>query len=286
MPGPIISLTTDFGSLSGYSGTVKGVLLSINPTTTIVDISHEVPPQDIAHGAFVLGSAYRYFDRTTIHVAVVDPGVGTSRHALLLITPSGQFLAPDNGLLTYVVLDQAGDAKPLRSDLGFMEPAKLVLPEGCEAYSLTKEKYWKHPVSRTFHGRDIFASVAAHLSLGTSPHELGEPLDNIVVLKAWSGSIDGKHIKGSVIFVDGFGNLVTNLRSNQVPTGQVSVEISGEVLQGIAGTFSEADELMALHGSHGYLEVAARDGSAATRLQAGVGDIVRVLALEEPEDAD
>ncbi len=276
MPAPIISLTTDFGSVSSYAGTVKGVLLGINPASTIVDISHDVPAQDISHGAFVLGSAYRYFDDSTIHLAVVDPGVGSSRRAILLVTPEGRFLAPDNGLLTYVVMGQVSEPS-LVSGVGFMEPALAAVPEGCAAYAITRPEYWLHPISRTFHARDIFAPVAAHLSLGVSPHTVGEQVDTITVLNACSEPDDETILRGRVIFVDGFGNLVTNLRSNRISNGAVSVEICGESLSGIAGTFAEADGLMALHGSHGYLEVAERNGSAARRLQARVGDSVKVL---------
>ena len=276
MTGNTISLTTDFGSASGYPGSVKGVLLGINPAANIVDISHDVPPQDIAHGAFVLGSVYRHFDDGAIHVAVVDPGVGTSRRAILLITPVGRFLAPDNGLLTYVVLDRTGDTAPPGTDAGFMEPVLTPLPEGCAAYAVTKPEYWRHPVSATFHGRDIFAPVAAHLSLGVAQDDLGERVDSMVVLNAWPRLEGGATFDGNVIFVDGFGNLVTNLRSDRIPAGPVSVDVGGELLQGISETYAEADGLMALHGSHGYLEVAERNGNAAARLQAGVGDAVKV----------
>ena len=278
MTATTISLTTDFGPASGYAGAVKGVLLGIDPAANIVDISHDVPPQDIAHGAFVLGSAYRYFDDTAIHVAVVDPGVGTSRRALLLITPAGRFLAPDNGLLTYVLADRAGDTAPPGTGVSFMAPVLTPVPEGCTAYAITRPEYWRHPVSATFHGRDIFAPVAAHLSLGVDPENVGERVDSMVVLNVWPGPADGATLDGHVIFVDGFGNLVTNLRSDRIPAGPVSIEVRGERLQGIAETYGEADGLMALHGSHGYLEVAERNGSAAARLQAQVGDAVRVLA--------
>ena len=276
MTATTISLTTDFGSASGYAGAVKGVLLGINPAANIVDISHDVPPQDIAHGAFVLGSAYRYFDDAAIHVAVVDPGVGTSRRALVLITPAGRFLAPDNGLLTYVLLNQAVDSAPPGPDVGFMAPVLTPVPKICAAYAITNPAYWRHPVSGTFHGRDIFAPVAAHLSLGVDPADLGERVDSMVVLNAWPGPDDGATRNGNVIFVDGYGNLVTNLRSDRVPAGPVSVDVGGELIQGIVGTYGEADGLMALHGSHGYLEVAERNGSAAARLEARVGDAVRV----------
>lgn len=223
MPAPIISLTTDFGSVSGYAGTVKGVLLGINPASTIVDISHDVPAQDISHGAFVLGSAYRYFDNSTIHLAVVDSGVGSSRRAILLVTPEGRFLAPDNGLLTYVVMGHASEPFAV-SCVGFMEPVLVAVPEGCAAYATTRPEYWRHPVRRTFQARDIFAPVAAHLSLGVAPNTVGEQVDIITALNAWSEPDDDAVLHGRVIFVDGFGNLVTNLRSDCVQIGFRAVQ--------------------------------------------------------------
>ncbi len=202
--------------------------------------------------------------------------MGSSRRALLLLTPTGRFLAPDNGLLTYVVLDHANDMASSGPDAGIMAPVQAPVPDGCTAYAITNPEYRQRPVSSTFHGRDIFAPVAAHFSLGVAPDDLGERVDSIVVLNAWPEPADGATLDGSVIFVDGFGNLVTNLRSDLIPAGPVSIEIGGKRLHGTTETYAEADGLLALHGSHGYLEGAERNGSAAARLQARVGDAVWV----------
>jgi S-adenosylmethionine hydrolase len=257
------------------------VVLGISPDVTLVDISHDVPPQDIGHGAFVLGSAYRYFTPETIHVAVVDPGVGTPRRALLVVTPSGRFLAPDNGLLAYVLEDEKirqGRDKAVGSSAGnFMEPLPVPVPRGCSAYALTKSEYWRQPVSRTFHGRDIFAAVAGHLSRGVSPRELGEEVDSVLALHVPAPVARDGGVEGCILFVDHFGNLVTNIRSADLPGGEVQVEIGGVRIAGLSKTFADAEGLLALVGSRGYLEIAEANGSAAERLGAGVGARVRVV---------
>ena len=282
MSPPIISLTTDFGTAGGYVGAMKGVILSIDPGIALVDISHDVPPQDIAHGAFVLGSAYRYFTTGTVHVAVVDPGVGTSRRPVLVVTPAGMFLAPDNGLLTYVLADhqgpgpQTGAGATCEGD--FMQPVIMPVPEGCSAYVLTRSAYWRHPVSDTFHGRDVFAPVAAHLSHGVPPHRMGDPVEEIVFLDPLRSGSHGGMVEGQIIFVDHFGNLVSNIRSSHLPGGGVEVEVGGTVVHGLIRTYAETKGLAALVGSHGYLEIAERNGNAAVRLGVGVGGRVRVVA--------
>ena len=277
----VITLTTDFGTRDGYVGALKGVALGINPDVALVDISHDIPPQDIAHGAFVIGSTYRYFPDGTIHVGVVDPGVGTSRGGLLVITPVGRFLAPDNGLLTYVLADhlaqdtREGLAVPRRE---FMEPIATPVPGGCSAYWLTSTEYWRHPVSDTFHGRDIFVPVAAHLSLGVRPDQMGEAVDEVICLSVPPPREDEGAVEGRVIFVDRFGNLVSNIRSAHLGGGSIQVEIERGRVGGLGRTYGEGTGLRALIGSHGYLEIAERNDSAADRLAAGVGSVVRVTA--------
>ena len=280
MSPSIITLTTDFGAAGGYVGSMKGVALGINPDAILVDISHEVPAQDIAHGAFVLGSVHRYFSPDTVHVGVVDPGVGTSRRALLLVTPTGVFVAPDNGLLTHVLADQAaqGGATPVADPQGaqFLEPLNAPVPDGCSAYTLTRPEFWHHPVSSTFHGRDVFAPVAAHLSLGVPPERFGEPIDDVVWLNLCPPTNRDGAVDGRVIFVDGFGNLVSNIRADRLPGTNIEVSVGGCVVKGLRETFAGEDGLLALIGSHGYLEIAERNGSAASRLSVGVGDKIRV----------
>ena len=281
MSSAIVTLTSDFGAGDAYVGAMKGVLLGISPDVTLVDISHDVPPQDIGHGAFVLGSAYRYFPPETIHVAVVDPGVGTGRRALLLVTPSGRFLAPDNGLLTYVLADErrrpASDNVTGSADSDFMEPLPVPVPGGCSAYSLTNQEYWRHPVSRTFHGRDIFAAVAGHLSRGVPPQELGEEVDSVLALYVPAPVARDGVVEGWILFVDHFGNLVSNIRSADLPGSEVQVEIGGVPIAGLSRTFADSEGLLALVGSRDYLEIAEANGSAAERLGVGVGARVRVV---------
>ena len=277
MSPQIISLTTDFGAGGEYVGALKGVLLGINPGATIVDITHHIPPQDVAHGAFVWGSACGYFPSGAVHVGVVDPGVGTPRRAILLITPSGHFLAPDNGMLTYLLRKHGAGPPP--SDAGFMEPVATRVPEGCRAFSLTRREYWLETVSDTFHGRDIFAPVAAHVSMGVAPEALGEPVEELTALNIMWQAKNGDTVEGRIIFVDHFGNLVTNVDGSLVRSGQASVEVAGAHIEGMSRTFSDGEGLVALVGSHGYLEIAQRNGSAARRLSAGVGSEVRVTSI-------
>lgn len=156
-----VTLTTDFGTADGYAAAMKGVILGINPAARLVDISHGIQAQNIPQAAFVLGTACPYFPDGTVHLVVVDPGVGTARRAVILKTPRAYFVAPDNGVLSYVVRD---GEKADRAEKG---PRHIKLPPGLEAVSITRPRFWRQPVSATFHGRDIFAPVAARLSLGS-----------------------------------------------------------------------------------------------------------------------
>jgi len=170
----IITLTTDFGYDDAYVAAVKGVILSTNPMAQIVDIAHSVEPQNIAQGAFVLGVACRYFPKNTIHLAIVDPGVGSERRGIILKTSSAVFVAPDNGILSYVVSDLC-----LAEDQSARHPrdfGRMAFKTGLEAAAISDPRFWRQPVSSTFHGRDIFAPVAAGLSLGISIYEFGEKI--------------------------------------------------------------------------------------------------------------
>ncbi|HEU4758499.1 MAG TPA: SAM-dependent chlorinase/fluorinase, partial [Dehalococcoidia bacterium] len=162
----LITLTTDFGLADAYVGEVKGVIHSIAPAATIVDISHEVPPQAIEEGAFVLAAAWRYFPVGTVHVAVVDPGVGTERAAIAVVTEQAVFVGPDNGVLSAALPEEARK----RAGAG---PRRVALPRGTAAFLLTNERFQRQPVSATFHGRDIFAPAAAHIASGVRPEEMG-----------------------------------------------------------------------------------------------------------------
>ena len=270
-PTPVIALTTDFGVRDPYVGVMKGVILGINPRASIVDVSHEVAPQAIDQGAFIVGSSHPFFPNGTIHVVVVDPGVGTSRKPVLVCTPTARFLAPDNGVLTHVVR------------AGYPGDGKEGLPPGYEAYELTNRKLWLEPVSNTFHGRDVFAPVAAHLSLGVPPWDVGPRLSRITLLPQASVAWDGPVLEGSIVHVDRYGNLITDVPQGLLPsTGDLVVEVAGRRIHGLSHSYAEAESLLAIVGSNATLEVSVRSGSAADVLGAGVGDAVRVTSPPPP----
>src|SRR4030043_1236973 len=176
---PVITLTTDFGTGEAYVAIMKGVILGINPAANIIDISHSIEPQNILQAAFLLNMAYRYFPTQTVHMAIVDPDVGSERQGVILKTPSAFFVAPDNGVLSYIINEFSPQGSALQSsrDLGAVK-----LKKGLEAAAITDPRFWRHPVSSTFHGRDIFAPVAAGLSLGISPYEFGEKINSLHML--------------------------------------------------------------------------------------------------------
>ena len=267
---PLITLTTDFGTTDPYVGIMKGVILGINPDAHIVDISHHVQPQSILQGAYVIGSSHRYFPQGTVHVVVVDPGVGTSRNALLLVTPTARFLAPDNGVLSYIVAEALGD--------GHQDPSagQLSVPDGYEAYRLTAPEYWLQPVSATFHGRDVFAPVAAHLSRGVPPEKMGDRVSNITWTAPLQPRWEGDELVGQIVHLDHFGNLITNIPAELLPAqGSVVVGIKDHRIEGLSPSYAEGGPLLAIVGSCGTVEVSVKNGSAAEELGAKIGDPVR-----------
>ena len=279
---PII-LTTDFGLIDSYVGVMKGVMLGINPRAVIVDLTHQIQPQNILQASFTLATSYCFFPNESIHAVVVDPGVGTTRRAILLVTPRGRFLAPDNGVLSGVLGGYV--------DVAPSKPGSIPVPDGLTAFSLINPTYWLESVSQTFHGRDVFAPVAAHLSLGVAYTDLGEPIEDIAWLPAPLPVRDGYTIGGEIIMVDHFGNLISNIPALMLSDGKASgktvmVEIGGRKILGLSRTFhddaqsevsSASNKLVALLGSNGYMEVAYPDGSAAALLEAGAGEPVRVV---------
>ena len=270
MPGHLITLLTDFGHADAYAGVMKGVILGIDPSATVVDLTHDVPPQDIVQGAFLLGTAWQTFPADTIHVAVVDPGVGTDRRALLVQGGGHTFLAPDNGLLSFVLPGDEGQGDSF-------QPYTGPVPEGYTARALTNQRYWRHPVSATFHGRDIFAPVAAHLSAGVPVDDLGEEVSTLVRLAVAEPRWDRDELIGRVVHIDRFGNVITNIPEALTRGGQMlTIELGGRTLQGLATTYGAGVGLVALIGSHGHLEIAVRDGNAAELLGIKVGDEVQV----------
>jgi S-adenosylmethionine hydrolase len=256
----IITLTTDFGVGSRYVAAMKGVILSINPHATIVDLSHGVPPRNIRAGAIVLAETVCWFPPGTIHVAVIDPGVGSKRRVVYAQIGTQQFVAPDNGVL---------------SRLALLEPPSKI-------FGIEERKHWLPEVSRTFHGRDVMAPVAARLSLGLSPEKLGPPVKQLVELPWAEVEQVPNRIEGEVIEVDSFGNLITNITRAMlegVPGGDsVIITCEDHETQGIFATFSDQPPmtLMAHVGSTGRLELAIVDENASAMLGVKVGAPVRV----------
>jgi S-adenosylmethionine hydrolase len=257
MPDPIITLTTDFGATAPYADSMKGVILSLNPAARLVDLTHQVPPQDVRHAAFFLAAAVPCFPPEALHVVVVDPGVGSAR-ALLYVEAGGRrLLAPDNGCWT--LLDGAGAARVIR---------------------LAEPRFWRQPVSATFHGRDILAPVAAHLSLGTDPARLGPPVEEWVRLPMPAPLPVTNGYGGEVVFVDDFGNIMTNIRADW-DRGPDALTVGQTTLTGAfrwVRTYAEAapGSLVALRSSGGLLEIAVAQGSATQRLGARVGTPVKI----------
>ncbi|MBZ0220804.1 MAG: S-adenosyl-l-methionine hydroxide adenosyltransferase family protein [Candidatus Methylomirabilis sp.] len=259
----IITLTTDFGLKDPYQGAMKGAILSINPGVRIVDITHLVQPGNILEGAFVLLGASRYFPEKTIHVAVVDPGVGGDRKPILVETRRFFYIGPDNGLLSPSV----------RED-GILR-----------AVELTNRELFRDEVMSTFHGRDIFGPVAAHLSLGAKPEETGQALDKILALDLPKTVPEKGGLRGEVVYIDSFGNLITNIRREDLSAldgTAVEVTVKNAALTGLKKTYAmvEKGAATALIGSTGYLEVAVNRGNAAEALGARVGDTVAVRAVK------
>jgi len=276
----IITLTTDFGYDDPYVAAVKGAILSINPEANIVDISHSIAPQNILQGAFTLSVAYRYFPKQTIHMAIVDPGVGSERRGIILKTASAFFVAPDNGILSYVIDDLFPNVVPQSIGQGprNQTTTEVLFKKGLEAAAITDPRFWRHPVSPTFHGRDIFAPVAAGISLGISIYEFGEKINSLHILPIPKPSPDPQgNLVGQILHIDRFGNLITNVKNADLPGKDVTVEVAGQRIQGITDYYAQNKGVMAIVGSSGYLEVSLRDGNASDFLGLTVGDQVRVI---------
>ena len=271
---PIVTLTTDFGTSDSYVGTMKGVILRLNPHASIVDITHGVPPQDVHSGAFQFDSASPYFPPGTIHVVVVDPGVGTERKPILVVGPDAYFICPDNGLLSYCFI-RAGFPLPRSEPFG---TGPVSLPKGWRAYHLNNPQFWNNPVSSTFHGRDLFAPVAGYLSRGVPPERMGVPLGEVAAFSVPMPLEQGGQLLGSVLSVDRFGNLVTNIPAGSLASrgAPITIDVGGHQLRGLANSYQAGAPLLAIIGSHGYLEISAANGNAGALLGLGVGANVRV----------
>ena len=255
----VLTLLSDFGSKDIYVGVMKGVIASINSNLTLVDLTHEIPPQDVAAGRFCLLNAYRYFPPGTVHLAVVDPGVGSRRRSVAVQFDGGFLVGPDNGLLT-----------------GVLSEVSIV-----GAVELTNPEYWRCPEpSHTFHGRDIFAPVAAHLASGVPLAALGRalPPETLVKLDIPPCHRTGDHITGVIQYVDGFGNLITNIRARDIPNQTWSLRVAKHHIPG-GKTYSDAPtgQPLALIGSSGWVEIAITRGNARHQLGLKVGDGVVVI---------
>ncbi len=271
----IITLTTDFGLADAYVAAMKGVILGINPEVKLVDICHSIKPQNIAEAAFVLSTACEFFPHRTIHLVVVDPGVGTERKAIILRTPAADFIAPDNSVLSYII--QRYSTRPAEGNRQVLEPGT-----GLEAIAITRPQFWRSPVSPTFHGRDIFAPVAARLSLGITPADFGESIDTLTVLPLPRPrqNPDGTLV-GHILHIDNFGNLVTNIRSADLPSKvqSLTIDVGNETISGLSHTYGSTGGLLALIGSSDYLEISLHEGDARAFLNASVGDEVKIRGL-------
>ena len=266
----IITLTTDFGLADPYVASMKGAILSLNPQAILVDVSHSMGPRRIEQAAFLLQAACPYFPAGTIHLAVVDPGVGTERTAMALQTPGGTFVGPDNGVLSAAL---PADVRSAAAEGG----GRVRFVEDVLGVALTNPRYHRQPVSDTFHGRDIFAPAAAHLSLGVPLTELGEAIEDAFVLPPFRATRrpDGS-LAGRVIHIDNFGNLITDIHGDDLGSRRVTVEIAERQIVGIDHTYAGKRRLTALVSSYGFLEIALPGASAAQEICVDIGEPVKV----------
>ncbi len=269
MKSGLITMLTDFGLKDPYVGVMKGVVLGINPAATVVDITHQVPPGNILIASTLLRDAISYFPKGTVHVAVVDPGVGTQRRPIAVSTDDFFLVGPDNGLFW-----------PLLS--GRKE---------WKAYHLIEERFFLPEVSSTFHGRDIFSPVAAHLSLGVRPEAMGPQVSDLVQLKLPGVVVGKKGLRGVVIRVDRFGNLITNIDASTLEEltkkGAPEVRVGDLAIKGIKRTYGEVPkgEALALLGSGGYLEISVNQGRASDLVGVPEEEILGMAVQVSIEDS-
>lgn len=263
----IITLLSDFGQRDSYVGSMKGVVLGINPAAVLVDISHEVRPHHIFEAALVLRGAYRYFPAGTIHVAVVDPGVGSSRRGIVARGGGHMFVGPDNGIF------------------GLVYPQL----EALKIYHLRNTQFFRPEISATFHGRDVFAPAAAYLSTGVAPEAMGPEVTDPVELAVPAPEVGPERIRGEVVYTDAFGNLITNIERTHVKhfehCAQLTVKVGNTVLERVCRHYQEVQcgKPLALIGSGGFLEIAVREGNARNLLSVEEGDEVVVMGLKARE---
>ena len=259
----IITLTTDFGIRDTYVGIMKGVILGINPDVQVVDLTHAIPPQDIHDAAFTIHAAHRYFPKGTIHTIVVDPGVGTDRQAIVCEIEGTFFVCPNNGILSYLLQDIGNTTENTMNAVTIQNP-DYFLPE----------------VSNTFHGRDIFAPVAAHLSLGVPLANIGPLLQDLVEFPILTPRVSGNTITGHIVKIDRFGNGITNISESTLTDAATSYEIrvGNTRLKRVNRAYAESEvgEPLAIIGSYGLLEIAINGGNAEISLGLKWGDVVEI----------
>jgi S-adenosylmethionine hydrolase len=247
----VITITTDFGNSDGFVGVMKGVMLGIENDLKFVDLCNDIAPGDIASGAWTLANSYHFFPKGTIHLAIVDPGVGSSRRGLVVRSAGHLFVAPDNGLLTGV-LQEVG---------------------AVDCYRINQPQYWRSEVSATFHGRDIFAPVAAHLASGVDAAAVGEEIDfeSLVRLPSAPMEIGSDTVRGAVVHIDRFGNLITNIPATALESARHCVIHEKQVPVGETYSSVPPGHALALPGSHGFVEIGVNSGRAHASLDARVG---------------
>jgi hypothetical protein len=256
MKRPIITLVTDFGTNDGYVGAIKGVIKRINPQVEIVDITHDIEPFNILGAAFTLNNFYGYFPQNTIHLVVVDPGVGSKRQPLLIKTENFYFVGPDNGIFSFVLQNESIN----------------------EIINLSNDKYHLSKSSSTFHARDIFAPVAAYLSLGVVVKEFGAPAKECIKLVIPQPQSSKKGIVGEIIHIDNFGNLITNIDANSIKASRIMIEIKKKKINRISKSYFDIPEkkIGAVVGSSNLLEISINQGNASQILKANIGTPIRV----------
>ena len=265
---PIITLTTDFGIRDTYVGIMKGVILGINPNAKLVDLTHDIPPQDIYEAAFSIYAAHNYFPNGTIHIIVVDPGVGSDRHAIVYRTDNAFFVCPDNGVLSYLLQSTENEAQ-----------------QPINAVEIQNKAYYLSEVSNTFHGRDIFAPVAAHLSLGVPFADIGPPVQTLVQLPIQAPELSGDTLIGQIVKIDRFGNAITNISESAIAglesasTGEIftyEIRIGSVRLNRLNRAYAESEigKPLAIIGSSGLLEIAINSGNAKESLGLKWGDSI------------
>jgi S-adenosylmethionine hydrolase len=253
----VITLTSDFGLSDSYVGVMKGVISGIAPTARLVDLTHEIAPQNIPQAAYILAHSAPYFPPGTVHLAIVDPGVGSARRGLLVTTGRATYVGPDNGIFTHALLEREA-----------------------QAWELDQPRFWLPRVSRTFHGRDIFAPVAAHSASGILPEELGHPIDDPVRLEqaAPARHADG-HLSGVIVYVDRYGNLVSNVPAAWIEGGRWRCDLQGAGRSvPLVDTYAQVEvgAVLGLLSSGDTIEIAVRNGNAAHQLGVGVGTEIEV----------